>query len=491
MKFFIQFFLCGILTGLVFPPFFLIPIGFIVFPYLFHLAQSKEFIHLNYKYHFIAGFFYGVGFFSIYLMWIKEPFFLNDLTKIYFIFSYLLIIYCSLFFGIIFVILKFFNNILIKFIVFPSIIVSAEWLCANLSYGFPWFSFSLIHAANFTGTSIIFYMGTYGLSFVSIVIFLFPAIFVIKDLKEKKIILKIYIILFIILTACIISRVKTNNNNSVNQVSISLAQINLPINRTSDIAKIEDKFKYIEDIIKNNDSDILVFAENNYPFFLKKKNSEALQKLVNPGTALIIGSTRKENENYYNSMFLINSEKIYKFDKKILVPFGEFVPLRKLFGFMDFIAGSSDFSTGRDVRKLKLSDSLKILPAICYEILYFWKMLDYTNNDTNLIINITNDSWFGNFSGPYQHFYFSKLRAAEFNKPLIRVSNNGISAAINSHGTIVDFIGLNNQLTKKTTLYIPEVQINYILFHKLIMFIIFLSTMVGLLIDRFYDSKKI
>ena len=148
MKFFIQFFLCGILTSFLFPPFFLIPIGFIIFPYLFHLSQSKQFISLNYKYHFISGFFYGLGFFSIYLMWIKEPFFLDDLTKNYFIFSYLLIIYCSLFFGVIFFILKFFNNILIKFIVFPGLIVSAEYLCANLSYGFPWFSFSLIHSAN-------------------------------------------------------------------------------------------------------------------------------------------------------------------------------------------------------------------------------------------------------------------------------------------------------------------------------------------------------
>ena len=60
MKFFIQFFLCGILTGLVFPPFFLIPIGFIVFPYLFCLVQKKEFIHLHYNYHFISGFLYGL-----------------------------------------------------------------------------------------------------------------------------------------------------------------------------------------------------------------------------------------------------------------------------------------------------------------------------------------------------------------------------------------------------------------------------------------------
>ena len=156
---------------------------------------------------------------------------------------------------------------------------------------------------------------------------------------------------------------------------------------------------------------------------------------------------------------------------------------------MDFIVGSSDFSIGKDERKLRLSDKIKILPIICYEILYFWKMLDQTNSDTNIIVNITNDSWFGNFSGPYQHFYFSKLRAAEFNKPLIRVSNNGISAAIDNRGTIIDFIALNNQLTKEVTINITGAQMNYILFHKLIIFVIFLSIMICILIARFYDSK--
>jgi len=489
LKFFIQFFLCGILTGFLFPPFFLIPIGFIIFPYLFHLSQSKQFISLNYKYHFFSGFFYGLGFFSIYLMWIKEPFFLDDLTKNYFIFSYLLIIYCSLFFGVIFFILKFFNNILIKFIVFPGLIVSAECLCANLSYGFPWFSFSLIHAANFAGTSIIFYTGTYGLSFISLVIFLFPAFFLINELNEKKIILKTYLILFIVLALLIISRVKSNDINFTNQINVSLAQINLPINQMLNNSKIEDKFEYIIDTIKKNNSDIVVFAENNYPFILEKKDSQILQNSLKPGTSLIIGSTRKESENYFNSMFLIDQEKISKFDKKILVPFGEFIPLRKFFGFMDFIAGSVDYSVGEGTRKLKLSDKIKILPVICYEIVYFWEMLDQKNIDTNIIINITNDSWFGNFSGPYQHFYFSKLRAAEFNKPLIRVSNNGISAAIDNYGTIIDFIGLNNQLTKEIKVYIPDVQMNYLLLHKLIMFIIFLSIIIGLLINRLYDSK--
>ena len=157
-------------------------------------------------------------------------------------------------------------------------------------------------------------------------IFLFPAFFLIKKLNEKKIILKIYLILFIVLVILIISRVKSNDINFDNQINISLAQINLPINQMLSNSKIENKFKYIIDTIKNINSDIVVFAENNYPFLLEKKDSQILQNLLEPGTALIIGSTRKERENYFNSMFLIDQEKISKFDKKILVPFGEFIP---------------------------------------------------------------------------------------------------------------------------------------------------------------------
>ena len=71
------------------------------------------------------------------------------------------------------------------------------------------------------------------------------------------------------------------------------------------------------------------------------------------------------------------------------------------------------------------------------------------------MINITNDSWFGNFSGPYQHFYLSKMRAVEFNKFLIRSSNNGISAMINSKGEIIEFLPLNKKgiSTKEITIY--------------------------------------
>ena len=201
---------------------------------------------------------------------------------------------------------------------------------------------------------------------------------------------------------------------------------------------------YLE-TIKNSKSDILIFAENNYPFLMDDNSIKDIQYTLQPKTNLIIGSTRKEFNKYYNSLFLINKQKFDKFDKQILVPFGEFIPFRSLFSFMEFIAGATDFSIGTDKRKLTLNNKINILPVICYEIVYFWHLLNEDNVNSNIIINLTNDSWFGKFSGPYQHFYFARLRAAEFNKPLVRVSNNGVSAIIDNYGNIINFIGLNKK----------------------------------------------
>ena len=78
MNFFIKFFICGVLTSFLFPPFFLTPLGFIILPYLFNLLSQKNYLYLSYKKHFFSGFLFGLGFFLIFLGWIKEPFLIND-----------------------------------------------------------------------------------------------------------------------------------------------------------------------------------------------------------------------------------------------------------------------------------------------------------------------------------------------------------------------------------------------------------------------------
>ena len=137
MLIYLKFFLCGVLTSLLFPPFFLIPLGFIVFPYLIFLLDNKKNLR-GCRPHFFSGFVYGLGFFSILLFWLREPFFIDEIKKNYSFFSYVLIIYCSLYFGFVFLIIKFFNNIILKILMFPALIVLAEFTCANFLYGFPY-----------------------------------------------------------------------------------------------------------------------------------------------------------------------------------------------------------------------------------------------------------------------------------------------------------------------------------------------------------------
>jgi apolipoprotein N-acyltransferase len=155
---------------------------------------------------------------------------------------------------------------------------------------------------------------------------------------------------------------------------------------------------------------------------------------------------------------------------------------------MEIIAGSTDFALGEGQRIVGINDELNFIPAICYEIIFFWKLINDENNNADFIINLTNDSWFGQLSGPYQHFYLSRLRAAEFNKPLIRVSNNGISAAIDNFGNIIDYIELNKKEVKEINIQIPELKNNFIYYHRFIFYFFILLFLMGLFLNKKNDT---
>lgn len=366
----------------------------------------------------------------------------------------------------------------------PVLIVIAEFICCNLSYGFPWFSFSLIYSGNIYSNSLIYYFGTYGLSYIVILVFLLPTMFFLKKYIAVNFLLITYLIFLIFLSYLIIIRTTDIDYNYDNSLTVTLAQLNFTINQQVKKNNQEIKYDYILDIIKKNKSDILVFGENDYPYLMNNKDIEYLQKFLNPKTNLIIGSTRKDTDKYFNSLFLINKKSFKKFDKQILVPFGEFIPFRFLFSFMDFIAGSNDYSIGSDKRTLILNNNLNVLPVVCYEIIYFWKLLNKENFESDLIVNLTNDSWFGEFSGPYQHFYFTRMRAVEFNKPLIRVSSTGISAIIDNYGNIIDYIELNKRDNKTIQIEISNYNSNYRKFHNIIIYIIWLLLFIGFLTNK-------
>jgi len=152
--------------------------------------------------------------------------------------------------------------------------------------------------------------------------------------------------------------------------------------------------------------------------------------------------TNKQEINYFNSLTIYdhNLEVLNFYNKINLVPFGEFLPFEnilKAFGLSVITNNYQSFSKGKDRKILEIKRDeflLKILPLICYEIIYSGKI--FKNSNFDLIVNISEDGWFGKSIGPKQHFVHSIFRSVESGKYLLRSANNGIAAIINPLGVI-------------------------------------------------------
>ena len=133
----------------------------------------------------------------------------------------------------------------------------------------------------------------------------------------------------------------------------------------------------------------------------------------------------KEKIGYYNSLVVVNNklEIQNQYFKQKLVPFGEFLPFENFLnkiGIKKITEGYGSFLKGENQENI-IIDEINILPLICYEII-FPKLVQQSNRDTNLIINISEDAWFGNSIGPHQHFSKAIFRAIEQNSYLVRSS---------------------------------------------------------------------
>jgi apolipoprotein N-acyltransferase len=208
---------------------------------------------------------------------------------------------------------------------------------------------------------------------------------------------------------------------------------------------------------------------------------------------IIMGINTEKIENnllkIYNSMVVLDNELnlLYEYNKNKLVPFGEFLPLEKYLGKIGLkkvTQGYQSFSSGNSRELIFIDDKkFNFIPLICYEIIYSGKIYPILD-DTSFIINISEDGWFGNSIGPYQHFSHSIFRAIEEGKNVIRASNNGISAFIDSNGIIVNkkestekgVIEVNNYKDIKKTLfskYGNKIFFYFIIFYISLFFLIY------------------
>ncbi|MHB8769712.1 MAG: apolipoprotein N-acyltransferase [Syntrophales bacterium] len=196
---------------------------------------------------------------------------------------------------------------------------------------------------------------------------------------------------------------------------------------------------------------LIVWPETAAPFYFQQPgamHAAVAGVAATSGAALLFGSpsyeTNGSQTSYLNSAFLLKPDGTLKgrYDKVHLVPYGEYVPLRTLFPFVSkLVAGVGDFLPGRGYYPLSTGEH-RLGVLICYEGILPDAARQYKRRDADVLVNITNDAWFGRTSAPYQHLSMTVFRAVENRLSLVRAANTGISAVIDPVGRIVSRTGI-------------------------------------------------
>ena len=459
---FIYLIILGIVTSLSLSPFNYFVINFLTFT-LFYLFLIKKFDHhKNNTLFFFYGWLFGFGYFISSLYWISISLTYDDNFKFLIPLTVILIpAFLALFYGLItffFLILKP-KKIISSFLIFSLIFGIIEFIRGTILTGFPWNLIVYSLSQQIELLSITSIIGTYGFNLFCISLFTSPAIIILGGIKKN-----IGVFIFFLITLVFFysygyfNKIKFYQSNSkVYEYKLRTIGSNISLDRfyqkTDPVSVIEDLIILSDPNI--NEKTIFIWPEG----ILSNDSQEKLEKIklliernFSENHFIIIGTNKKssngESKNYFNSLSVYNNklEPIESYNKINLVPFGEFLPFEnilKVIGLKSLTNNYQSFSRGneREIIEIKQQNfSLKILPLICYEIIYSGKLFDKSNYD--MIINISEDGWFGQSIGPKQHFDHSIIRAIESGKYILRSSNNGMAAVVNPLGIIeksVDF----------------------------------------------------
>ena len=219
--------------------------------------------------------------------------------------------------------------------------------------------------------------------------------------------------------------------------------------------------------------------------------------LTDQKAILVVGLLRVDTNKLFNSVVFLNSKGniIYQYDKIHLVPFGEYIPFRSKFTTIANFLSLKDFSSGNIKPNFNLKGLGNILTLICYEILFTEEVVSRLSKNTNLLINITNDAWFGKTIGPYQHLALAKIKAVELGIPVVRVANTGISALISPYGEEITKIPLYESGVRTAKLTLPLKNTIYrrygeIIFIVSILFLIFINIICDYKFGRELRNEK-
>lgn len=334
-----------------------------------------------------------------------------------------------------------------------------EFARGHLLTGFPWNLPAQTWDSVLPVLQAVSWAGVYGLSLLTLLWATAPLF------ARRRRVLCVMAASFFLVLACGFFRLAGNPTAAFDHHRIRVVQANIPQTvKWSPDAAIRNVQKHIDLSQGDTPATFVIWPETAVPMdlALNPDIADAIARSLPPDSLGIIGNLRVTPDetgmratDYYNSAVVIDRNGVqHRYDKHHLVPFGEYIPFRDIISVTPLAAAASgvgDFTAGAGIETVTIGNRPSFSPLICYEVIFPRAVAD-AGNRPDLLVNVTNDAWYGRSAGPYQHLAIARTRAIEEGLPLARAANTGISAVIDPLGRLVATQPLNTEGTLDTIL---------------------------------------
>ena len=449
--------LSGLLLVLSFPKLEWFPLAWIALVPLLTFLYDKDYLTA-----FKSGFCFGLVYFFGTLYWLYYS--IHFYGGVPLVPSFLLVLVLCMYFSLYpaFFAMLYAANIkrtdMPALIVAPLLWTTLEFLRSYVLSGFPWSSLGYSQYTFLPVIQIADITGVYGVSFLIVAVnaaivdvLMFKRRYVERPLASLLPTVSGFAALAIVVIFTFSYGVyRLNQERSGSLIKAAVIQGNVEQDKKWDPSyqqAVINDYKDLSFAAASEMPELIVWPETAVPFYFRTDKELtaymlSFQRQLNAyllfGSVMVKEGSKPSRTRYTNSAVLLdkNGSMTYIYDKIHLVPFGEFMPLRRLLSFVDLTGAIGDFAPGDSYTKA-VTPFGSFGTLICYEVIFPGLVRKFYTSGGDFIVTITNDAWFGRTPGPYQHFSMAVFRAIENRKPVIRSANTGISGFIDSCGRIL------------------------------------------------------
>ncbi|MGB4810937.1 MAG: apolipoprotein N-acyltransferase [Methylophilaceae bacterium] len=452
-------FLLGALAVFGFAPYYLFPVSIISLAGLFYFLEKSN----TPKTAFWSGFQYGLGLFVFGIYWIYIS--LHDFGGMPWWFAgfatLCLCAFMALFIGLVGWLSKKLGYTILSV---PVLWGLSDWTRSWIFTGFPWLTMGYSQVPHSPLAGFMPIIGVYGVSVLTVLLAALLGLCFIRSKDRLLVRNAIAGITLLLVSGGLLKAIEWTQTVG-KPVSVALIQGNIAqdLKWSPDIA--QSTIDQYLSMIKASNAQLIVLPETALPIIYTaltpdEKATIVAQAKRNQGD-IIIGMIEQEapkNDteagDYYNSALSFNETGVQTYRKNHLVPFGEFIPLKQIFGWIyrDFLnMPLSDISRGGKFQApIQIANQHKIGMNVCYEDVFGEEIIRQLPQAT-LLVNISNDAWYGNSFAADQHMQFSQARALETGRVMLRATNTGATAAIDQHGEVFGQVPHFSQTTLNTS----------------------------------------